>query len=209
MRLQIKIILKIQIYFRLLLSKNVNYVQTKPQFISQDVKNNIKRMAMEQSLYAQVIKFQRKGFKFDAADKNKNPSKFKFQGQSARSRYWFDLDLDWIDIDFSTREPDFYKKLFQNNDNEQEAGSFRIFEVPIGNEKVVKSFVFHKYAPTLIYRQKSLNSCCFSSLASDFASINQIKAADAISLRIKESLKSEVRNRIHFATDIMQNKKRN
>ena len=28
-----------------------------PQTISNDVKNNIKRMAMEQSLYAQVIKF--------------------------------------------------------------------------------------------------------------------------------------------------------
>ena len=54
-----------------------------------------------------------------------------------------------------------------------------------------------------------MNSCCFSSLASAFASINQSKVADAISLRKKESLKSEVRNRIHFATDIIQNKKRN
>ena len=154
-----------------------------PQFISQDVKNKIKRMAMEQSLYAQVIKFRRNDLKFDAADKNKNTSKFKFQGQSARSRYWFDIDLDWIEINFSTREPDFYKKLFQNHDNEQEADSFRIFEVPIGNAKVVKSFVFHKEAPTLIFHQKSLNSCCFSSLASAFASIKQIKAANAISLR--------------------------
>ena len=34
------------------------------QFISQDVKNNIKRMAMEQSLYAQVITFRRKDLKF-------------------------------------------------------------------------------------------------------------------------------------------------
>ena len=75
---------------------------------------------MEQSLYAQVIMFRRKDLKFDAADKNKNASKFKFQGQSARSKYWFDLDLDWIDINFSTREPDFYKKLFQNHDKEQE-----------------------------------------------------------------------------------------
>ena len=49
-----------------------------PQFISQDVKNNIKRMAMEQSLYAQVIMFWRKDLKFDAADKNKNASKSKF-----------------------------------------------------------------------------------------------------------------------------------
>ena len=67
-----------------------------PQTISNDVKNNINRMAMEQSLYAQVIKFRQKGLKFDAADKNKNESKFKFQGQSGRSRLWFDLDLDWI-----------------------------------------------------------------------------------------------------------------
>ena len=79
---------------------------SEPQFISQDVKKNIKRMAMEQSLFAQVIKFWRKDLKFDAADKNKNTSKFKFQGQFARSRYWFDLDLDWIDINFSTHEPD-------------------------------------------------------------------------------------------------------
>ena len=45
-----------------------------PQFITQDVKNNIKCMAMEQSLYAQVIKFWRKDLKFDAADKDKNSS---------------------------------------------------------------------------------------------------------------------------------------
>ena len=37
---------------------------------------------MEKSLYAQVIRFRRKNFKFDAADKNRNESKFKFQGQS-------------------------------------------------------------------------------------------------------------------------------
>ena len=53
-----------------------------PQNISSDEKNNIKCMAMEQSLYAQVIMFRQKDLKFDAADKNKNESKFKFQGQS-------------------------------------------------------------------------------------------------------------------------------
>ena len=49
---------------------------------------------MEQSLYAQVIKFRRNDLKFDRADKNKNESNFKFQGQSGRSRLWFDIDLD-------------------------------------------------------------------------------------------------------------------
>ena len=153
--------------------------------------------------------FRRKDLKFDAADKNKNESNFKFQGQSGRSRLWFDLVLDWIDFNFSTSEPDFYKKLFQNHENEQETDTFRTFQVPIGNAKVVKSFVFHKDAPILRYRQKSLNSCCFSSLASAFASINHFKAADAISIRIKESLRSEVGNRIYFANNIMLNKKKN
>ena len=54
-----------------------------------------------------------------------------------------------------------------------------------------------------------MNSCCFSSLASAFASINHSAAANAISMRIEESLKSEVGNRIDFANDILKNKKIN
>ena len=109
-----------------------------PQTISSDVKNNIKRMEMEQSLYAQVIMFRRKDLILDAKDKNKNESKFKFQGQSARSQLWFDLDLDWINMNFSTREPDFYKKLFKSHENEQDTNTSKKFQFPIGNAKVVK-----------------------------------------------------------------------
>ena len=97
---------------------------------------------MEQSLYAQVIKFRREDLLFDAADKNKTESKFKFQGQYARSQLWFDLNLDWIDINFSTREPDFHRRLFQSHDNKQDEDTFKIFQVPIGNSKIVKSFKF-------------------------------------------------------------------
>ena len=52
---------------------------------------------------------RRKGLKFVATDKIKNEAKFKFQGKSARSQRWFDLDFDWIEVNFSTSEPDFYK----------------------------------------------------------------------------------------------------
>ena len=38
---------------------------------------------MEKKLYAQVVKFRRKGLQFFAADKNKGEAKFKLQGQSA------------------------------------------------------------------------------------------------------------------------------
>ena len=116
---------------------------------------------MEQSLYTQVIKFRRKDLLFDVADKNNTESKFKFQGQSARSQLWFDLDLHWIDMNFSTREPDFYKKLFQSHDNKQDEDTFKTFQVPIGNAKVVKSFKFQKDAPILSYLKKNVEYMLF------------------------------------------------
>ena len=123
---------------------------------------------MEQSLYAQVVKLCQKDLKFVAAYKNKNEAKFKFQGQSARSQLWFDIELNWVDINFSTREPDLYKKLFQSHDDTQEDNTFKTFQVPIGNAKCVESFKFQNDAPILKFCQKTFNSCCFSNLASDF-----------------------------------------
>ena len=78
---------------------------------------------------------RRKYLKFVAADKNKNEGKFKFQSQSERSQRWFDLDFDWIEVNFITREPDFYYKLFQSHDGSQETNTFKSFQVPIGNTK--------------------------------------------------------------------------
>ena len=48
-----------------------------------------------------------------------------------------------------------------------------MFQVPIGNSKCVETLNFHSDAPMLKYCHKSLNSCCFSILASAFASIKQ------------------------------------
>ena len=93
-------------------------------------------MAMEKSLYAQVVKLRRKDLQFFAADKNKNLAKFKFQGQSVRSQLWFDLDLDWIDIHFRTREPDFYKKLFQSHDENQDDTTFKMFQFQLEMQKL-------------------------------------------------------------------------
>ena len=79
-----------------------------------------------------------KGFYFFATDKNKNEAKFKFQGQSAISQQWFDIDLDWIEVNFITREPDLYKKLFQIHDDTQDNNTFKRFQVTIGNVECVK-----------------------------------------------------------------------
>ena len=89
-------------------------------------------MAMEQGLYAQFVKLRKKDLKFVATGKNKNEAKFKFQGLSASSQQCFDLGLYWIEVNFSTREPDFYKKCYQSHDNTQDINSFRIFQVSIG-----------------------------------------------------------------------------
>ena len=70
-------------------------------------------MATEQALYAQVVKLRRKYLKLIAANKNENEAKFKFQGQSERSQRWFDLEFDWIKVNFNTNEPDLYKKRFR------------------------------------------------------------------------------------------------
>ena len=147
-------------------------------------------MAMEQGLYSQVIRIRWKDLKFVATNKNKNEAKFKFQGQSARSQRCFDLDLDWIEVNHSTHEPDFYVKRFQIHDDTQDINTFKLFQVPIGNAKFVESFKFQNDAPNIKYFQKSLNNSCLSSLASAFASINHNKAANAGSLRIEGSLES-------------------
>ena len=67
---------------------------------------------MEKILFAQFVKLWCKDLKFVATDKNKIEAKFKFQGQCARSKLWFDFDLNWVEINFSTCEPDFYKETF-------------------------------------------------------------------------------------------------
>ena len=116
--------------------------------------------------------------------RTKNEAEFNFQGQSARSQVLFDPDLNWVEINVSTREPDFYKKPFQIHDNTQDNNTFQKNQVPIGNGKCVESFKFQNNAPILKYCQKLLNRCCFSSLASAFASINHNADDNAISMRI-------------------------
>ena len=91
---------------------------------------------------------------FITEDRNKNEAKFKFQGQSARSRRWFDLEFDWVEVNFSTQEPDLYKETFQSHDDTQDTNKLKIFQVPIGNAKCVETFKFQNDAPILKYCKK-------------------------------------------------------
>ena len=125
--------------------------ENEAQFIPLEIKNSIKRMAMEQGLYAKVVKLRQKDLKFILVNKNKNKSKFKFQGLNAGLHRWFDLYSDWIEVNFSTREPDLYKKLFQSHDDTQDTNIFKSSQVPIGNSRFVETFKFHNGAPILKY----------------------------------------------------------
>ena len=69
--------------------------------IALEVKNNIKRIAMEQGIYAKVVKVVWKDLKFIAENKNKNEAKYNFRGQSAWSQRWFDVDFDWTKVNLA------------------------------------------------------------------------------------------------------------
>ena len=66
---------------------------------------------MEQGLYSQVVMIHRR--ESDDKKEKEKTKKYTFQGQSARSRSWFDLDNEWLEENFRTREPYFYRKLYQ------------------------------------------------------------------------------------------------
>ena len=89
----------------------------------------------------------RKDLKLISENKNKNEAKFKFQGQSARSQRWFYFYFYWIEVNFITREPDFYKKPFQIHDYTQDKNTFKFCQFPIGNLKSVEKFKFHNDSP--------------------------------------------------------------
>ena len=63
-----------------------------------------------------------------STDKNKNEATFKFQGQLARSQRWFDLEFYWIEVNFSTRDPDLYKKRFQRHEDTQDKNTYKRFK---------------------------------------------------------------------------------
>ena len=61
---------------------------------------------MEQGFYAKVVMIFR-NYSENKTKKEKT-KKYNFQGKLARSRRWFNLDHEWSEENFMTRELDFY-----------------------------------------------------------------------------------------------------
>ena len=87
-----------------------------------------------------MLKLRQNDLNFIEANNNKNETKFKFQGQSAISQRWFDLNFYWIEVYFSTHDPDNHKIFFQRNDDTQDENTFKSFQVTIGNSECVENF---------------------------------------------------------------------
>ena len=97
------------------------------RFLPLEVRNNIKRMTTEQGLHSKIVIIRRKDLKITEANRNRNKAKFKFQGQYEILQRWFDLDFDCIEVNFSTRETDFYRRIFQGHDDTQDINKFQTF----------------------------------------------------------------------------------
>ena len=62
-----------------------------------------------------------------------------------------------------TREPDFYKNLYQTKFRGDTTHDYQKFGVPIGYaKKMTKKVQFRTEAPLIKYHQKLSNSCCLS-----------------------------------------------
>ena len=59
-----------------------------------------------------------------------------FEEQSKRSTCWFNLDHEFLNIKFSTLEPDFYRKLYENDIEDQDIEPYKTFLVPFDFTKV-------------------------------------------------------------------------
>ena len=64
---------------------------------------------MYKGLYAQVAMIRQKEAE-NKKEKDKT-KKYIFQGKLTRPRRWLDLDHEWLEENFMTREPDLYKTL--------------------------------------------------------------------------------------------------
>ena len=60
---------------------------------------------------------------------------YKFEGKSSENKSWFDLDCDWIETTFRTREPEFYRRLFEDYVSGDSGSEALIFFIPIGYSK--------------------------------------------------------------------------
>ena len=110
-----------------------------------------------------------------------------------------------------TREPDFYRKLHETKFRGDTTHNYQNFVVLIGNSRTKKIIRSRTEAPLTKYHQKSLNSCCLSSLESAFNCIGDNRDVTSLVNIIEESLNLQMeifKSIINFSNTIMKNIRR-
>ena len=75
----------------------------------------------------------------------KSKHKYKFEGKSGRIKHSFDLDLECLETNFNTREPDFHRGQLDSNDP--------IFAFTIGRKKPTSGLVSSTFTDSEIYAE--------------------------------------------------------
>ena len=76
----------------------------------------------------------------ESKNKKSNGSKeseltYLIQGKSEISQHWFNLDTDWIEDNFMTRQPEFFKRLYCKNIPDQANKYWFTFSFTFGSVK--------------------------------------------------------------------------
>ena len=88
---------------------------------------------------------------------------------------------------------------------------FKYLEYQLVIQKITRKVQFHPAAPLIKYHQKTSNSFCLISLASDFHYIGDIRAVPALVNHIEESSTLQTENcksKIRFANATMKNRRK-
>ena len=128
-----------------------------------------------------IVKNQLKG-------ENHKSKETKFlQYKSAISKHWCNFDIDWIEDNFMTREPDFSRGFFNSIlQVKQEKHFLRLLLLL----EMQKTQVKYNSILQLQYWKikKNSNISCFSSLASTVTAPGEVVATNAIVFQTKEPL---------------------
>ena len=86
-----------------------------PENIPSEIKKKVKTIYLNKTFCSQLVMMECKTEVKRVKQISKSRKTYLFQGHSERSKHWFDLDIDWIEYYFMTREPEFFKRLFRRN----------------------------------------------------------------------------------------------
>ena len=165
----------------------------------------VKKIGLVNGYYSQIVRIKRTTVEDDTDGSINVIDGFHFEGGTLFTEAWVSLTETWLQENFMTREPKFFKELFVESDN-----ATVLFDVPVGAQRQHKEVEFPPDAIYIKYQQRDQSTCCFASLASAFHAIGDQSVELAVSSRIQTSLEvvpSEYPTRMDYAKDVMNSHK--